>query len=105
MRRRPPRSTRTDALVPYTTLFRSLDGAVHPRHRLGQVGCCAVRGRELVAESVGRNDVDPFEPVLDTCGEYSAQVVLAVGEHIDAEGTARLHTGKDRKSTRLDSSH
>src|SRR3546814_1316795 len=25
MRRRPPRSTRTDTLFPYTTLFRSLD--------------------------------------------------------------------------------
>src|SRR3546814_9751138 len=29
MRRRPPRSTRTDTLFPYTTLFRSL----HPRRR------------------------------------------------------------------------
>src|SRR3546814_12839645 len=27
MRRRPPRSTRTDTLFPYTTLFRSDDGA------------------------------------------------------------------------------
>src|SRR3546814_3241652 len=27
MIRRPPRSTRTDTLFPYTTLFRSLDGA------------------------------------------------------------------------------
>src|SRR3546814_3431130 len=26
--RRPPRSTRTDALFPYTTLFRSLDGLI-----------------------------------------------------------------------------
>src|SRR3546814_5906042 len=26
MRRRPPRSTRTDTLFPYTTLFRSADG-------------------------------------------------------------------------------
>src|SRR3546814_19909577 len=26
MRRRPPRSTRTDTLFPYTTLFRSLPG-------------------------------------------------------------------------------
>src|SRR3546814_11306246 len=26
MRRRPPRSTRTDTLFPYTTLFRSLEG-------------------------------------------------------------------------------
>src|SRR3546814_14744546 len=27
MKRRPPRSTRTDTLFPYTTLFRSADGA------------------------------------------------------------------------------
>src|SRR3546814_9564602 len=30
MIRRPPRSTRTDTLFPYTTLFRSLDAAVGP---------------------------------------------------------------------------
>src|SRR3546814_15215481 len=30
MRRRPPRSTRTDTLFPYTTLFRSIFGT-HPR--------------------------------------------------------------------------
>src|SRR3546814_12555460 len=29
MTRRPPRSTRTDTLFPYTTLFRSLDLAPH----------------------------------------------------------------------------
>src|SRR3546814_4372346 len=28
MIRRPPRSTRTDTLFPYTTLFRSLDGLI-----------------------------------------------------------------------------
>src|SRR3546814_1371992 len=33
MRRRPPRSTRTDTLFPYTTLFRSGD---HPQHQLGR---------------------------------------------------------------------
>src|SRR3546814_16055813 len=37
MIRRPPRSTRTDTLVPYTTLFRSQRGAVPavatPHHR------------------------------------------------------------------------
>src|SRR3546814_11071618 len=31
MIRRPPRSTRTDTLFPYTTLFRSFDG-VQPAH-------------------------------------------------------------------------
>src|SRR3546814_18750995 len=37
MRRRPPRSTRTDTLFPYTTLFRSYLGADgdHPNHRPG----------------------------------------------------------------------
>src|SRR3546814_9458878 len=31
MIRRPPRSTRTDTLFPYTTLFRSHRAALHPR--------------------------------------------------------------------------
>src|SRR3546814_9607 len=30
MIRRPPRSTRTDTLFPYTTLFRSIDGLIYP---------------------------------------------------------------------------
>src|SRR3546814_8877147 len=44
MRRRPPRTTRTDTLVPYTTLFRSYPCSAHPGDRLpddgsvGQVG-------------------------------------------------------------------
>src|SRR3546814_9374586 len=40
MIRRPPRSTRTDTLFPYTTLFRSLR---RPQQRTGVVG--DVRGR------------------------------------------------------------
>src|SRR3546814_15607181 len=32
MIRRPPRSTRTDTLFPYTTLFRSAIRAAEPRH-------------------------------------------------------------------------
>src|SRR3546814_7858790 len=32
MIRRPPRSTRTDTLCPYTTLFRSRRAAEEPRH-------------------------------------------------------------------------
>src|SRR3546814_20574218 len=38
MIRRPPRSTRTDTLCPYTTLFRStLDGVTHPSPSLARV--------------------------------------------------------------------
>src|SRR3546814_13649303 len=47
MIRRPPRSTRTDTLFPYTTLFRSLVHArapvgvvrLHRQHFLQRVGC------------------------------------------------------------------
>src|SRR3546814_14088514 len=35
MRRRPPRSTRTDTLLPYTTLFRSAAIPVHGHFRNG----------------------------------------------------------------------
>src|SRR3546814_8534051 len=34
MIRRPPRSTRTDTLCPYTTLFRSVDQHLAQRHRI-----------------------------------------------------------------------
>src|SRR3546814_9863154 len=37
MIRRPPRSTRTDALFPYTTLFRSLAEPHRTRHLFGHV--------------------------------------------------------------------
>src|SRR3546814_11675187 len=33
MKRRPPRSTRTDTLLPYTTLFRSADAAEQAQRR------------------------------------------------------------------------
>src|SRR3546814_3980409 len=49
MIRRPPRSTRTDTLFPYTTLFRSdelrLDEAFESRSRRGE-------GREAVVDHV-----------------------------------------------------
>src|SRR3546814_18232668 len=45
MIRRPPRSTRTDTLFPYTTLFRSSDARALPgRRALGAVPLHAARG-------------------------------------------------------------
>src|SRR3546814_3864600 len=38
MIRRPPRSTRTDTLFPYTTLFRSADRSLDPGHARGAGG-------------------------------------------------------------------
>src|SRR5438132_8233508 len=75
MIRRPPRST----LFPYTTLFRSL---VFARHELD-----AVRRADLGAQAAR----DALRPSL------------RIGEH--AVGAAPARRERDRKSTRLNSSH
>src|SRR3546814_5680086 len=57
MIRRPPRSTRTDTLFPYTTLFRSHDESVRSARRSsrGSQGAGAPGGR-LAARGGGRQD-------------------------------------------------
>src|SRR3546814_7996494 len=58
MLRRPPRSTRTDTLFPYTTLFRS-DGASLSRRTIGRCegdrGAASVRGS---ADAITQGAVD-----------------------------------------------
>src|SRR3546814_3407455 len=62
MIRRPPRSTRTDTLFPYTTLFRSGDQHVAAEGQLAEAGRGAVgddlAGRDLVAHLHQRALVD-----------------------------------------------
>src|SRR3546814_5555050 len=50
MSRRPPRSTRTDTLFPYTTLFRSTEGL----QRLGEVVADGLQ--RLTDEATGRTE-------------------------------------------------
>src|SRR3546814_2770585 len=73
--RRPPRSTRTDTLLPYTTLFRSPAGAT-----------CSREGLSLGDRSCGRGGSNVVRAALR---------VLAVFVRVSA----------DRKSTPLNSSH
>src|SRR3546814_11933734 len=47
MIRRPPRSTRTDTLFPYTTLFRSDDGTGAPKYALCENDCNCDYQRDL----------------------------------------------------------
>src|SRR3546814_5723841 len=71
MIRRPPRSTRTDTLFPYTTLFRSVEGGALLSHldasrciRVGQartgLGLCGCRrrpaGRSRLRGRAGRSE-------------------------------------------------
>src|SRR3546814_13323828 len=54
MIRRPQRSTRTDTLFPYTTLFRSGDEALADRERLAGVACRDRDLRQAARERGGR---------------------------------------------------
>src|SRR3546814_19422657 len=89
--RRPPRSTRTDTLFPYTTLFRSdaVDqrAAMPALHKDG--------GRH--GNEDGQHDVpvDVPRPNQNPCRQ---------GEAANADGCAEPAM-QDRKSTRLNSSH
>src|SRR3546814_2954488 len=54
MRRRPPRSTRTDTLFPYTTLFRSAHQRPHRRPRSpGAPGAAPRAGRDIGEAAAG----------------------------------------------------
>src|SRR3546814_5744728 len=56
MIRRPPISTRTDALFPYTTLFRSGADAQHPAQRLDHRGLADQR-RDAAGRIAARLDL------------------------------------------------
>src|SRR3546814_365736 len=94
MSRRPPRSTRTDTLFPYTTLFRSDPG-------LGRAAPAARRARDRVLVQVlpgGRRRPDVAAGLPAAAGDRAA------GAQERRGGGAVVHL-EDRKSTRLNSSH
>src|SRR3546814_15527821 len=115
MFRRPPRATRTDTLFPYTTLFRSI--AVDCR-RTGGKGCTCTRAtmnrsvdnsREVPAPDQ-RETADPDRSRIDSIHTYQCLIELQRDISEISAQTKRLITDvegltRDRKSTRLNSSH
>src|SRR3546814_6516578 len=104
--RRPPRSTRTDTLFPYTTLFRSRDVEVHAARSLepdlqdrdAGLPLCLVHPWEEMAAA---NRYDNY--VSQSVAEHFA--VITVCKIDDLEASRDLLFSADRKSTRLNSSH
>src|SRR3546814_17584275 len=104
MIRRPPRSTRTDTLFPYTTLFRSVRIGLPQRARLFQFGDEGATGMDLPQADIAQ------QPAAGTAqrGERAGEVRL---QHQKAETAGHGGVGRlaiihaDRKSTRLNSSH
>src|SRR3546814_8652104 len=115
MIRRPPRSTRTDTLFPYTTLFRSA-------HLADGIGDPQVRNRGTIGGSIANNDPAADYPaglvglgatVHTSKRELSAddfftgmfETALAEDEIVTAVAFPQPDKAADRKSTRLNSSH
>src|SRR3546814_16780771 len=106
MIRRPPRSTRTDTLFPYTTLFRSrvLDPAAGTGNFL-----------YVSLELMKRLEGDVLEALLDLGGQEALSGLeghtvdphqfLGLELNPRAAAIAELVLWIDRKSTRLNSSH
>src|SRR3546814_20573510 len=105
MRRRPPRSTRTDTLFPYTTLFRSADS--HPI----EMRTLSTLDLSHLVEPATFEDAQHWHHDLLAHGIRLGQPVKCV-KLDDGRWGATLRVGlsmpnvvaRDRKSTRLNSS-
>src|SRR3546814_16130357 len=98
MRLRPPRSPRTNTLFPYTPLFRSLQRP------------CLVAGAVAFLDDIPelRLQADAVEAVdlLQAGRRGDVDFGHVVADDVDAdEDQAALLESRDRKSTRLNSSH
>src|SRR3546814_14233688 len=114
MIRRPPRSTRTDTLFPYTTLFRSQvdpeeegDDDHRDRGELLREQSLRRIERARLADRMAQHAVDEAESGEerderheDRDQRHQREAVLA---EVEPDHVERL--GEDRKSTRLNSSH
>src|SRR3546814_14547979 len=118
MIRRPPRSTRTYTLFPYTTLFLALHhvGVGHPqrRHPVGLEHDLILLDHTADAGDLGDSwnglELVAQEPVLETAQASQVVAARAVDERIfvDPSDPGRIgpeRARQDRKSTRLNSSH
>src|SRR3546814_15096843 len=111
MIRRPPRSTRTDTLFPYTTLFRSTEfngnSLVSGTTQKGELAGTNLAGFENItlppgagAVSFSYTEADNTLTAKDLAGEVLGTAVVS-DDLITGNKTEKL----DRKSTRLNSSH
>src|SRR3546814_20746297 len=104
MLRRPPRSTRTDTLFPYTTLFRSTveaeaaHGTVTRHYRLHQQG--KATSTNPIASIFAWTRGLQFRGQFDGTPE-----VVKFAQALEKVCVDTVQAGEDRKSTRLNSSH
>src|SRR3546814_20205061 len=111
---RPPKSTRTDTLLPYTTLFRSLEARnalielQNAQMRRALYGHRAERSTRLIDQlELTFADAEETAGEDEALGEVAARHT-AVEAHLRERPARRAvpeHLPRARKSTRLNSSH
>src|SRR3546814_17441547 len=101
---RPPRSTRTDTLFPYTTLFRSREGGYNPRHAaydltlvMGEKDRERLIERKLVtAQNCKVTGYSTFELMAPRQRFFDNNLpVVLSNPHFDKELSYWLHHGQD----------
>src|SRR3546814_7757292 len=117
MIRRPPRSTRTDTLFPYTTLFRSPITWTSARRNQGSVpkmimalSSSRIASSELAlrVEVVTDNGLGNLDKVGMVREEQDLRGTGNLGEHHETRFGAlvgEVHEQVDRKSKRMNTSH
>src|SRR3546814_15075179 len=92
MLRRPPRSTRTDTLFPYTTLFRSAGRRRRRRFRLGRVA------REEGSGIQRARPEDRVDAVLAQRHRDILQVAAPEGDALQCQARETLAAGAGHRS-------
>src|SRR3546814_15772230 len=108
MLRRPPRSTRTDTLFPYTTLFRSVEYVLEDNDRLTLKASHVITWcKDFIDLNVVQPelfiDCNPFIP--GDCDGTTNSTNVPKAKLWGSEIEASYDGPRDRKSTRLNSSH
>src|SRR3546814_11046612 len=103
MIRRPPRSTRTDTLFPYTTLFRStMSNGNGVTATLGNAAESFADRAKEIGSAVTKRAGKAVKSAKKTAKQAEKAVSKSAGK---AKKAVTRRVTKDRKSTRLNSSH
>src|SRR3546814_14320156 len=94
--RRPPRSTRTDTLFPYTTLFRSFGISCD-----GGAGSCV----DLDGSTANAGEMLNSSAIAFDAGDHVLVTYRYSGNQRSGADDLEVTLDLDRKSTRLNSSH
>src|SRR3546814_4341893 len=101
MIRRPPRSTRTDTLFPYTTLFRSQDHPVLVRRHVGDRAHQQAAGAAAVGRHPVRRGIAFLHQEIGDIDEVGERVLLVQQLAVVVPRAAHLLTRSEEPTSEL----